>query len=170
MLNRMIVLLLLFSFAFDGLCADNALLQPPEVRSSIGYLIVKKHIVLPPVVDRIFILPQVKLFILEEKADAYCLIYPGKNYSTVCKIPKYAKYTIRMIHYPADKQISFRGGLEVNTMPLSLLKGEEIPIQKKMLKAYIGLIKRNKKRFPFLIPKSINGLTFLNNRIIVSKI
>jgi len=141
-------------------CAEDFLISPPEINSKIGYLIVKKSVSLPPVQKRLFILPQIDLLILQETDDAYILVYPAKKYSTVCIVPKYAKYMTKMIKDSALKKLSFRGGLEVDTMELILQKGEEFAVKKRVEGGYIAMVRCNDMNLPFFIPEDLNGVEF----------
>lgn len=159
MLNIFIFFLFLFTFPFRQ-CADDNLIAPPEIESKIGYLTVAKNVALPPVSERLFILPQIDLLILEENDDAYMLVYPAKNYSTACVVPKYAKYTTIMIKDSAKKKLSFRGGLEVDTMELVLRKGEELSVKKKVKGGYIAMVRCNNQDLPFFVPDDLEGIEF----------
>lgn len=160
MTNRITILLLLFAFATLRLCAESPMHNPPEVKSEIGYLTVEKQMPLPSVTERIFILPQVTLLLLQETDDAFKLVYPAKKYSSACTVPKYAKFTIMMIRDSKNKKVSFRGGLEVDTIPLVLKKGEELPVKEKVEGGYIALVQCNDEGLPFFIPEDLEGISF----------
>lgn len=159
MLKRIYILILSCAF-FDGFCGETSVLKPPGLKSEIGYLTVEKNVTLPPVRDRIFIQPQIDLIILADNKDSYHLIYPGKNYSTACIVPKYAKYTAIMIKDNKQNTLSFRGAVEAETMPLTLVDGLELPIMKKVDDGYIAILNFPDFPLPLYVPDDLDGIRF----------
>lgn len=68
-----------------------------ETKSNMGYLLTTKKVKIPPQTKRLFIQPHFELIIMGENIDNYLLLYPAKDYSTACIVPKYAKYTTLIV-------------------------------------------------------------------------
>lgn len=162
MLNyvRLLWLLLFVVFASVETHGASSIPVPPEVESPIGYLNVVRETSLPPVADRLFIQPKVELFILLNEKDAYLLVYTGEKFSTVCRVPKYAKYTVLMIRDKTGRNVSFRGALEVDSVPVILHKGEELPIKEKVKGGYVALVRCDDRTLPFFVSDSLKGIVF----------
>jgi hypothetical protein len=60
----------------------------------------------------------------------------------------------------SDNFISFRGPIEVETIPIKLNKGEELPVKKKDDGNYMVQIKRQGNLIPLQIPESTAGVSF----------
>jgi len=131
-----------------------------EKKSNIGYLLTKKKIRILPQTKRLFIQPHFKLLIMGENIDSYLLLYPAKDYSTACIVPKYTKYTTLIINSKDKNKLSFRGALEVDTAPLYLEKNKELPIKRKMKNGNIVSWEYEGKHFPIFIPNDTENIHF----------
>ena len=130
MMKKIIYSLLLFFFSAT-LLAPSVIAsspQPPEVKSTIGYLLVKKDLEVPPELKRLMIMPHAELIVLNQDINNFILIYQGKVTATCCILPKYAKNMVLLRKSYRKNYISFRGPVEVDTLPFLLYKGEELPI------------------------------------------
>lgn len=136
-----------------------------ETKSNIGYLLTKKKVKIPPQTKRLFIQPHFKLIIMGENIDSYLLLYPAKDYSTACIVPKYAKYTTLIINGKDKNKLSFRGPLEVNTVPLYLEKNRELPIKRKIRNGNIVLWEYRGEYFPIFIPIDIENIHFTKDSL-----
>lgn len=133
---------------------------PPEIKSDIGYISVEEDISIVPAFKRFMILPHVELLVLSEDTDAYILVYLNKSSSFSCKVPKYAKNMVLLRETKQDHFISFRGPIEVKTIPFNLKKGEELPVTNKNDGNYIVQVMRKGEKIPITVPVDNPGILF----------
>ena len=134
--------------------------SPPAMNSEIGYIVVKTDIDIPAGRARVMILPHVELLILAEDMDAYNFIYVTGGTSLCCYMPKYAKNMVLLRKTKRENYISFRGALELQTVPFRLYKGEELPVTKKSDEAYHVQVIRNGETIPLILSRDTEGLRF----------
>lgn len=133
---------------------------PPAVESDIGYLTVIKDSNIPPDIKKVFILPQSTLTIFKDNPESLELIADKKDFSYLCRIPKFARYTTLMIVSDAKDSIYFRGAVEAETIPFKIIAHEELPIVKKTEKGFVALLNRVDRNVPIFIPANSENLVF----------
>ncbi len=113
-----------------------------------------------PVGKRVFVQPRTELHIAHETPDALYAVLPGKNFSAMCIIPKYARF-ITVASIDRDTLVvSFRAGLELETAPLLIPEGLEMAVRTRLDDGYVAMVRINESHHPFFIPKGTPGLVF----------
>lgn len=133
---------------------------PPAFESSIGYLNVLADTSAAPRMKKIFILPQVNLAVLSEEVDAYYLIFSKGGLSNLCRIPKYARFTVLM-HFSENKDsLYLRGAVEADAAAFPLYAGEELPVLEIGDDGWTVAVNRNKRDYHVLVPLKTENVTF----------
>ncbi|MBN1865136.1 MAG: hypothetical protein JW808_09565 [Victivallales bacterium] len=133
---------------------------PPDIKSDAGYLKAVADAEIAPVEKRVFVQPRTELHIAQETPDALYAVLPGKNFSAMCIIPKYARH-MAVANIDRDSMvISFRAGLELQTVPTVIPEGIEMAVRERLPDGFVAMVKINHAHHPFFIPEHTTGLLF----------
>jgi len=133
---------------------------PPPAHSALGYLRVSAEAEVPPASDKIFLRPQQELFLIEDRVDSYVFVAPSKDGSSLCKMPKMSRYTM-MLSFPDDPAKGvLRGPLELETLPLKLPLGLELPVVSSDASSWLALCSLKPFEFRLRIPRGQGGVDF----------
>jgi len=158
---RSFFLALLFSLMPSAFSADAP--SPPFSRSKIGYLRVSREVEVPPRAGRVMILPQVESVLFLTDDAAYYLMTPrGADGDVACVVPRNAREELLIRHMGGDgsRRVYFSGALEVETVPILLFKGDELPIDKNLEGGWLVALKRGDDVFHIFVPKKLRGVEF----------
>jgi len=158
--NVIIYLTMISMFYFHLICIADESPLPPETSSKIGYVFITEDLEVLPKTKRLMIMPHVELLILDQDINAFTLIYPSKLSAICCIVPKYATNMVLLRKAPHKDYVSFRGPIEVDTLPFRLKKGEEFPILKKNGDLFTVQVNRKNVLLPLLIPAEGVGTRF----------
>ena len=133
---------------------------PLEINSNIGYLLIKKDLEVLSSSKRLMIMPHAELLVLDQDINSFTLIYPKRLSAICCKLPKYAKNMVLLRKSERKNYLSFRGPIEVETVPFILHKGEELPITKSGNGVFNLLVTRKGVQLPLILPDDAPGTVF----------
>jgi hypothetical protein len=154
------ILIMATLFCFTMVNAAEVTPLPPGTESKIGYLYVNSNIEIAPSSKRLMIMPHVELLVLDQNSDDFVLIFPGKLSAICCVVQKNATNMVLLRKTTHKNYVSFRGPLEVNTIPFQLNKGEELPVSKKSSESFAVEVDRKGVLLPLVIPANIEGIEF----------
>ena len=158
------VLLCHFVFAVSFLTGAETLHGPPAVHSKEGCLRVLRDTAIPPSVARVMILPHVESVVLAEDEDAYHIMVPWKEGTSVaCRVPKNARTELlaRWLRGEGGAvRVFFAGALEVDAEPLPLFKGEELAVAKRLPSGWRVFLPRAGEVFEVFVPRTLPRVEF----------
>ena len=138
--------------------------SPPFVKSEMGYLLVLRgEVDVHPRVSRVMILPQVESVVLCRNDKAYYLMTPySSDESVACEVPRDARgeLLMRQVAGKDSNHVYFAGAMEVATVPILLLKGDELPVKKVVDGGWMALLRRGGDVFEIFVPSKLAGVEF----------
>ncbi len=133
---------------------------PPKTISNIGYLQIQKEVEIQPGFKRFMIMPHAQLIILNQDINNFTLIFPAKTSALCCILPKYVNHMALLREGEQKNFLSFRGPIEVETIPFILHKGEELSITKKDNASFYLLVIRKGVQLSLIVPVNTPNTLF----------
>lgn len=156
--EKLLPIFIFVIFANSLFCEEQAEIVPPFYESKTGYLTALKDTQILPTLKKIFILQRQTLAIFSEDEDSFSVIADIEDESLICRIPKQRKFTTIITKTDEGRGIFFRGPVELETLPIELKIGVEIPIEIVLNDFYICLYKI--RDFTLKIKISKNDFSF----------